>query len=120
MKAQPKGSHFVDGVYLDDPAGAPIDVIYPATGEVIAVVHEATPAVVEAALASARRAQRDWAAMRPVERGRILMRAVAIIRDRAEELAVLETLDTGKPINETRFADWPSGADALEIGRAHV
>lgn len=115
MKAQPKGSHFVDGVYLDDPAGAPIDVIYPATGEVIAVLHEATPAVVEAALASARRAQRDWAAMRPVERGRILMRAVAIIRDRAEELAVLETLDTGKPINETRFADWPSGADALEF-----
>lgn len=114
MKAQPKGSHFVDGVYLDDPAGAPIEVIYPATGEVIAVLHEATPAVIEAALASARRAQRDWAAMRPVERGRVLMRAVAIIRDRAEELAVLETLDTGKPINETRFADWPSGADALE------
>ena len=55
MTAQPKASHFVDGAYLEDKAGAPIEVIYPATGEVIAVVHEATPAVIEAALASATR-----------------------------------------------------------------
>ena len=41
-------------------------------------------------------------------------RAAQIIRERAEELARLETLDTGKPIQETRVADWPSGADALE------
>jgi betaine-aldehyde dehydrogenase len=51
MRAQPKASHFVNGAYLDDAGGALIDVIYPATGEVIAVVHEATPAVIEAALA---------------------------------------------------------------------
>jgi betaine-aldehyde dehydrogenase len=49
-----------------------------------------------------------------VERGRVLIRAAQIIRERAEELARLETLDTGKPIQETRVADWPSGADALE------
>ena len=114
MKAQPQGSHFVGGRYLEDSAGAPIEVIYPATGEVIAVLHEATPAVVEAALASAQRAQRDWAAMKPVERSRILRRAADMIRDRGEELAQLETLDTGKPIQETRVADWPSGADSLE------
>jgi acyl-CoA reductase-like NAD-dependent aldehyde dehydrogenase len=59
MNAQPKASHFVDGAYLEDKAGAPIEVIYPATGEVIAVVHEATPAVVEAALASACRPSRS-------------------------------------------------------------
>lgn len=114
MKAQPIASHFVDGAYLEDAAGAVIEVIYPATGEVIARVHEATPAVVEAALASAQRAQGAWAGLRPVERARILRRASDIIRERNPELARLETLDTGKPIQETLVADWPSGADALE------
>lgn len=114
MKAQPKASHFVDGVYVEDRAGAPIEVIYPATGEVIARLHEATAAVVEAALASARRAQAEWAAVKPVERARILRRAADIIRARGDELARLETLDTGKPIQETIVADWPSGADSLE------
>lgn len=114
MKAQPTASHFVDGAYLEDTAGTVIEVIYPATGEVIARVHEATPAVIEAALASAARAQGAWAALRPVERARILRRASDIIRKRNPELARLETLDTGKPIQETLVADWPSGADALE------
>ncbi|MBP9950138.1 MAG: betaine-aldehyde dehydrogenase [Cypionkella sp.] len=114
MKAQPMASHFVDGAYLEDTAGTVIEVIYPATGEVVARVHEATPAVIEAALASASRAQGAWAALRPVERARILRRASDIIRKRNPELARLETLDTGKPIQETLVADWPSGADALE------
>ncbi len=115
MKAQPKASHFVDGAYLEDTAGAPVEVIYPATGEVIAVVHEATPAVIEAALASAARAQADWAVTRPVERARILRRAADLIRARNPALARLETLDTGKPLQETLVADWPSGADSLEF-----
>jgi betaine-aldehyde dehydrogenase len=114
MKAQPKASHFVNGRYHEDTAGAPIEVIYPATGEVIAVLHEATPAVTEAALASAARAQGEWGALRPVERARILRRAADIIRARNPELSRLETLDTGKPMQETLVADWPSGADALE------
>ncbi|MES2434162.1 MAG: betaine-aldehyde dehydrogenase [Pseudomonadota bacterium] len=114
MMAQPKASHFVDGSYVEDKAGAAIEVIYPATGEVIAVLHEATAAVIEAALASAARAQTAWAATRPVERARVLRRAADLIRERNPELARLETLDTGKPIQETLVADWPSGADALE------
>ncbi len=114
MKAQPVASHFVDGAYIEDTSGAVIEVIYPATGEVIAVVHEATPKIIEAALASAARAQKDWATLRPVERGRILRRAADLIRERNPDLARLETLDTGKPIQETLVADWPSGADALE------
>jgi betaine-aldehyde dehydrogenase len=114
MKAQPTASHFIDGAYVEDTSGAVIEVIYPATGEVIARLHEATPALIDRALASATRAQAEWAQTRPVDRARILRRAVDLIRDRAEELAQLETLDTGKPIQETRFADWPSGADALE------
>jgi betaine-aldehyde dehydrogenase len=114
MIAQPTASHFVNGQYLEDTTGAAFDVIYPASGAVIARLHAATPAVIEEALACASAAQTAWAATRPVERARILTRAVALIRDRAEELAQLETLDTGKPIQETRVADWPSGADALE------
>ncbi len=114
MKAQPKASHFVDGAWLEDTAGAAIEVIYPATGEVIARLHEATEAVIEAALTSATRAQAAWGNMRPVERARILQRAAALIRERGRALALLETLDTGKPLQETLVADWPSGADALE------
>jgi len=114
MKAQPTASHFIDGAYAEDTAGAVIEVIYPATGEVIARLHEATPALIDRALASASRAQADWAATRPVDRARILRRAADMIRDQGEALAQLETLDTGKPIQETRVADWPSGADALE------
>lgn len=114
MIAQPPASHFIDGRYQDDTSGQPFDVIFPGTGEVIARLHAATPALIESALASATRAQADWARRRPVDRARILSRAAAIIRERAEDLAQLETLDTGKPIQETRVADWPSGADALE------
>ncbi len=114
MKAQPKASHFVNGAYLEDAGGAVIEVIYPATGEVIASLHEATPAVIEAALASAKAAQIAWAATKPVERARILRRAADMIRERNEALSLLETLDTGKPMQETTVADWPSGADALE------
>ncbi|MCL4065519.1 betaine-aldehyde dehydrogenase [Pseudomonas sp. GX19020] len=114
MKAQPKASHFIGGVYVEDSAGAEITVLFPGTGEVIARLHEATPALVDQAVASAVQAQKEWRRMRPVERARVLSRAAAIIRERGEELAQLETLDTGKPIQETRVADWPSGADALE------
>ena len=108
-----KCHNFVVRIF-EDKAGAVIEVIYPATGAVIAVLHEATPAVIEQALASAARAQAAWAATRPVERARILRRAADLIRERNPELARLETLDTGKPIQETLVADWPSGADALE------
>lgn len=114
MRAQPIASHFIDGAYVEDSAGAPIDCIYAATGEVIARLHEATPALIERALASAARAQVAWGALKPVERGRVLRRAADLIRARNHELSELETLDTGKPLQETLVADASSGADALE------
>ena len=114
MRAQPQASHFIDGAFVEDISGAEIEVIYPATGEVIARLHEATPAIMDRALNAARRAQRDWAALRPVERGRILNRAAQIMRERNRALSELETLDTGKPLQETLVADAMSGADALE------
>jgi betaine-aldehyde dehydrogenase len=115
MKAQPPASHFIDGEYVEDIAGAAFDSIYPATGEVIARLHAATPAIVDKAIASAKRAQGEWAAMSPTARGRILKRAADIMRERNRELSELETLDTGKPIQETIVADPTSGADAFEF-----
>ncbi len=111
---QPEASHFVNGAYVEDTAGAPLDVIYPATGEVIATLHEATPAIVEAALSAAEVAQKAWAALTGTERGRILRRAADLMRERNHPLSVLETRDTGKPYQETSVADATSGADALE------
>ena len=111
---QPTASHFINGTYVEDTAGAEIPVIYPATGEQIAVVHEATPGIVEQAITSAKAAQKAWAAMSGTERGRILRRAADMIRERNYDLSVLETYDTGKPMSETLYVDATSGADALE------
>lgn len=113
-KMQPEGSHFVNGRYIEDTAGAVIDVVYPATGEVIAQVHEATEAVIEEAITSALAAQKAWAATSGTERGRVLRRAADIIRERNYDLSVMETHDTGKPLQETLAVDATSGAEALE------
>ncbi|SEW24417.1 betaine aldehyde dehydrogenase [Cognatiyoonia koreensis] len=114
MQTQPKASHFIDGEYVEDTAGTPIDVIYPYTGKIIASLHAATPPIITQALASAERAQRDWGAMTGTQRGRVLRRAADIMRARNHDLSVLETFDTGKPYQETSVADATSGADALE------
>ncbi|MCT7373483.1 betaine-aldehyde dehydrogenase [Chelativorans salis] len=115
MRAQPKASHYINGDFAEDTQGAGLDVIYPATAERIAQLHLATPNVVELAVESARAAQASWARVKPMERGRILRKAADILRTRNEELARLETLDTGKAIQETLVADPASAADALEF-----
>ena len=114
MKMQPKASHFINGRYIEDTAGEVIEVLYPATGEVIARLHAATPAIIDEALASAKAAQKAWARLKGVERGRILRRAADLIRARNHDLSVLETHDTGKPLSETLYVDPTSAADALE------
>jgi betaine-aldehyde dehydrogenase len=88
--------------------------INPATGEVLGYVVAAGSASVNAAVAAAKHAQPAWAAMTGAERARILNRAAALLRARNEELAQLETRDTGKPIQETRVVDVASGADCFE------
>lgn len=111
----PEGSHFINGAYVEDTAGAEIPVIFPGTGEVIARLHSATAPIVEASVQSALSAQRAWAEHTPVQRGRVLLRAAALIRERNAALSELETYDTGKPIQETLVADATSGADSLEF-----
>jgi betaine-aldehyde dehydrogenase len=86
----------------------------PATGEAIAAIDIAGPAQLEAAVEAARAGQKVWARMTGMERGRILRRVADILRARNDELAELETQDTGKPIQETRVVDVVSGADCLE------
>lgn len=114
MDTHPTASHFIDGVYIEDTDGTPIDVIYPATGEIVGRVYSATPAIIERALVSAQIAQRAWAKTSGTERGRILRRAADIMRGRNHGLSVLETYDTGKPLSETLYVDATSAADALE------
>jgi betaine-aldehyde dehydrogenase len=114
MKAQPKASHYINGRFVEDDGGKALPVIYPATGETIAMLHSATPNIVELAIEAARAAQGAWARLKPVERGRILRRAADLLRERNAELARIETLDTGKAIQETLVADAASAADALE------
>lgn len=115
MRAQPKASHFINGEFVEDKAGKPLPVIYPATGEEIAKLHSATPAIIEQAARAAADAQGAWAALKPVERGRILRRTAEILREKNRQLSELETLDTGKAIQETLVADAASAADVLEF-----
>jgi betaine-aldehyde dehydrogenase len=86
----------------------------PATGNIIAEVQQASAEDVEAAVNSARAGQKIWGQMSGAERGRILMRAVQLLRQRNDELAQLEVLDTGKPIQEAATVDIVTGADVIE------
>ena len=99
---------------LAEPAGDRLVSFNPATGEKLAELPVADAAAVEAAVESARAAQPGWAALAGAERARILRRAAEILRARNDELAALETRDTGKPIQETRVVDVISGAECLE------
>ncbi len=114
MKCQPTVSHFINGQYVEDTDGDVIECIYPATGEVVAKLHSATPAIVDQAISAAQAAQKEWAKLSGTERGRVLKKAAEIMRERNHALSELETYDTGKPMQETLYVDATSGADALE------
>jgi betaine-aldehyde dehydrogenase len=86
----------------------------PATGALLGHVMAAGPAEVNAAVAAALRGQAVWARATNAERARVLRRAADLLRSRNQELAELETRDTGKPIQETRVVDVASGADCFE------
>ena len=105
---------YIGGRYVDSTSGATFESINPANGEVLANVQRAGKEDVERAVASAIEGQKIWAAMTAMQRSRILRRAVEILRERNDELAALETLDTGKPLAETRAVDIVTGADVIE------
>jgi betaine-aldehyde dehydrogenase len=95
-------------------AGGTFRVLNPANGAVLAELSADGPAQIDAAVLRAQAAQKKWAALSGAERGRVLHRAARMLRERNEELAVLETRNTGKPIQETRAVDVLSGAECLE------
>lgn len=86
----------------------------PATGAPLGEIQTASPADVDAAIASAQKAFPAWSTTPPVARARILLKAVQILRDRNDEIATIETHDTGKPFSETSTVDVVTGADVLE------
>jgi len=95
-------------------AAATFRVLNPANGELLAQLPIDGAAQIDAAVARAQAAQKPWAQLSGAQRGRILQRAAQLLRERNEELAHLETLNTGKPIQETRSVDALSGAECLE------
>ncbi|WP_028469250.1 betaine-aldehyde dehydrogenase [Neptunomonas japonica] len=105
---------YINGQYQDATSGESFITRNPATGEVLANVHQASLADVDKAVEAAQAGFLVWSAMSGAERGRILMRAVAILRERNDELAMLEVLDTGKPLQEANCVDIASGADVIE------
>jgi len=86
----------------------------PATGEELARFECADAAAIDLAVQRAIAAQREWAELTGAQRGRIMRRAAGLLRERNDELALLETRDTGKPIQETRAVDVISGAECIE------
>ena len=99
---------FIDGAFVDPVDGGSFKTTNPATEEVLAEVSEASAADVDLAVKAARRAYtRTWSKLPGRERGKYLFRIARIIQERSRELAVLETLDNGKPIKESRDVDIP-------------
>ncbi|QNR95932.1 betaine-aldehyde dehydrogenase [Stenotrophomonas sp. 169] len=114
MSTLPLQQLYIHGKLVDATSGKTFQTVNPATGEVIAEVQVANKADVERAVASAAEGQKVWAAMTAMERSRILRRAVDLLRERNDDLARLETLDTGKAVSETTTVDIVTGADVLE------
>ncbi|WP_199422317.1 aldehyde dehydrogenase family protein [Actinotalea solisilvae] len=102
---------FIDGEFVDPAAGTMFKTINPATEEVLADVAEAGEADIDRAVAAARRAQEKvWGPMPGSERAKYLFRIARLLAERSREFAVLETLDNGKPIRESRDVDVPTAA----------
>ncbi|WP_436699537.1 aldehyde dehydrogenase family protein [Nocardioides sp. BYT-33-1] len=103
---KPSYGLFIDGDFVDG-RGASFKTVNPATEETLAEVAEASDADVDLAVRAARRAFRGWSRMSGRERAKYLFRIARIIQERGRELAVLESIDNGKPIKESRDVDVP-------------
>ena len=108
---------FIDGKYVDAIDGGRFDSINPATGETIASVAAANAKDVDAAVAAARRTFRSgaWSRMPPRERMEVIYRFTRLIDEHAEQLAVLDTLNMGKPIGDMLAVDLPSVIETFQF-----
>src|ERR1044072_9293102 len=104
---KPNYHMFVDGQFVDG-GGGPLTSITPATEEALAEVQTANADDVDRAVKAARRAyDKVWGKMPGAERAKYIFRIPRTIAERSRELAVLESLDNGKPIKESRDSDVP-------------
>ncbi|CAL9675279.1 Putative aldehyde dehydrogenase AldA [Actinosynnema sp. ALI-1.44] len=107
---KPNYRMFVDGQFVEG-GGEPLKTVNPGTEEVLAEVSTASAADVDKAVKAARRAyDRVWGRMPGAERAKYIFRIARLVQERARELAVLESLDNGKPIKESRDVDVPTAA----------
>ncbi len=111
-----EGRAFVDGAYADATSGRTFERVSPVDGRVIAAVADCEAADVDRAVAAARRAFEAgvWRDLPPVARKTVMLRFAALIRDNLDELALLETLDTGKVIGNSLAVDVPFCADCVQ------
>ncbi|MFT2017937.1 aldehyde dehydrogenase family protein [Streptomyces sp. 796.1] len=101
---------FIDGEFREAADGAVFKTLSPASEEVLSEVAQASAEDVDQAVRAARKAFASWSALPGGERAKYLFRIARIIQERSRELAVLESLDNGKPIRESRDADLPQVA----------
>ncbi|QXO17437.1 MULTISPECIES: betaine-aldehyde dehydrogenase [Vibrio] len=109
-----QASLYIGGSLQRASSGETFTSYNPATGQPLAVLGLASEQDVQQAIESAQAGFAVWSAMSAVERSRILLNAVRILRERNDELAQLEVLDTGKPIQEADCVDIATGADVIE------
>ncbi len=107
VRIEPRQRMFVDGRFVEPRSGRYLETINPATEERLAEIPAADERDVDRAVRAARKAFRVWSAMKPAERGRAIFRISRIFETRKKEFAVLESLDNGKPIRESRDVDIP-------------
>ncbi|MET4069037.1 aldehyde dehydrogenase (NAD+) [Bradyrhizobium sp. S3.2.6] len=104
----------IDGRRVPASSGRTFKSLNPATGRVIATIAEGNEADVEHAVAAARRAfEGPWRTMRASERGQILLRWADLLKQHAEQIIELESIDAGKPISATARQDFPAAVDTL-------
>ncbi|MFM1848910.1 MAG: hypothetical protein RL417_2384 [Pseudomonadota bacterium] len=102
---------FIDGNWVNSSKGRCFETINPANEKVLAEVAEASPGDVEKAVKAARKAYTTvWSKLPGKERGKYIYRIARLIQERARELAVVESMDGGKPIRESRTVDIPLAA----------
>lgn len=114
VKIKP-GKLFINGKWVNSVSGKTFDTINPATEEVITSIAEGGKADIDLAVTAARKAFEDgpWKRTDARDRGKILLKIMELIEKNKDELALLETLDNGKPISETTNADLPLVIDCL-------
>ena len=107
------GKLIIDGKELDAKSGETIDTVNPATGKVLTTLARAKQEDVDAAVRSARSGFEAWSKIAQADRAAILWKVGEIIMAKLDDLALLETVDTGKPITASRMVDVPRSADTF-------